>query len=45
MTSNQVLNGLVKKLKRDGKDTSVSKEPVCPTDMQKIYDAELFSVD
>ena len=36
MTSNQVLNGLVKKLKREGKDFSVNKEPVSSADMQKF---------
>ena len=45
MTSNQVLNGLVKKLKREGKDFSVNKEPVSSANMQKIYDAGLFALD
>ena len=45
MTSNQVLNGLVKKLKREGKDTSISKEPVSPADIQKVYDAGLFDLN
>ena len=43
--SNQVLTGLIKGLKREGKDKSTHKEPVTDADLEKLYTSELFSED
>jgi hypothetical protein len=43
MGSNQVLSGLIKTLKREGKDMSKHKEPICDEDIEKLYNSGLFS--
>lgn len=43
--SNQVLSGLVKALKREGKDISCHKEPIDETDIVKLYKSGVFDVD
>lgn len=45
MLSNQVLTGLIKGLKREGKDMSKHKDPVCEEDHQKLYECGVFSLD
>ena len=42
--SNQVLSGLVKHLKREGKDKSCHKEPICEEDLHRLYSSGLFSL-
>ena len=44
MASNQVLTGLIKGLKRDGKDVSKNKQPVSEKDLKKLYESGVFSV-
>jgi hypothetical protein len=36
MTSNHVLLGLIKLLKRDGRDTTVQKRAISPGDIEKL---------
>lgn len=43
MVSNQVLTGLIKSLKREGKDISQHKEPICEEDLMKLYNSGVFS--
>lgn len=43
MASNQVLTGLIKSLKREGKDISQHKEPICEEDLVKLYNSGVFS--
>ena len=45
LKSNNVLMGLIKELKRAGKDTSENKEPISIADLQKLQSSGLFSVD
>ncbi|XP_053392165.1 uncharacterized protein LOC128554873 [Mercenaria mercenaria] len=45
MFSNQVLSGLVKGLKREGKDLSKHKEPITEDDVNKLFESGLFSED
>ena len=42
---NNLLMGLIKELKRAGKDTSENKEPISIADLQKLQSSGLFSVD
>ncbi|XP_053377444.1 uncharacterized protein LOC128547881 [Mercenaria mercenaria] len=42
MASNQVLTGLVKSLKREGKDLSTHKEPIEDDDIGKLYASGVF---
>ena len=44
MQSNQVLTGLIKGLKKIGKDLSKHKEAICEEDHQKLYESGEFSV-
>ena len=37
--------GLIKELKRAGKDTSENKEPISIADLQKLQCSGLFSID
>ncbi|XP_053376937.1 uncharacterized protein LOC128547781 [Mercenaria mercenaria] len=43
MASNQVLTGLIKGLKREGKDISKNKEPISEEDHIKLYESGVFS--
>ena len=45
MKSNQVLTGLIKQMKRDGKDTSESKEPISHSDLNKLKESGLLSTN
>ncbi|CAG2190184.1 KCTD1_15 [Mytilus edulis] len=45
MTSNHVLLGLIKLLKRDGKDTTVHKKAISQGDIEKLYSCGVFNVD
>ena len=45
LKSNNVLMGLIKELKRAGKDTSENKEPISIADLQKLQSSGLFSMD
>ena len=44
MTSNHVLLGLIKLLKRDGKDTTVQKRSISPGDIEKLYASGVFDM-
>ena len=44
MQSNQVLTGLIKSLKREGKNLSKHKEAICEEDHKKLYESGQFSV-
>ena len=45
MKSNQVLTGIIKQMKRDGKDTSESKEPISHSDLKKLNESGLLSIN
>ena len=44
MTSNHVLLGLIKLLKRDGRDTTVHKKAISPGDIEKLYTSGVFDM-
>ncbi len=43
MKSNQVFVGIIKKLRREGKDTSTHKPAITPSDMHKLYETGTLS--
>ncbi len=43
--SNNVLNGIIKELRRAGKDTAENKEPVSSADLNKLQISGLFSIE
>ncbi|CAG2244912.1 unnamed protein product [Mytilus edulis] len=45
MTSNHIFMGLIKMLKRDGKDVAVHKRAILERDIQKLYLSGVFRVD
>jgi len=45
MLSNQVLTGLIKGLKREGKDVSRHKEPLSNEDIDKLYQSGVFATN
>jgi len=45
MTSNHVLTGMVKTLKREGKDVTVHKKAIAEGDIQKLYSSGVFDTD
>jgi len=45
MTSNHVFMGLIKMLKRDGKDVTVHKKAVSEGDIKKLYTSGVFGTD
>ncbi|CAG2215768.1 unnamed protein product [Mytilus edulis] len=45
MPSNHVITGMMKKLKREGKDITVHKKAVAEGDIQKLYSSGIFSTD
>jgi hypothetical protein len=42
MTSNHVFTGLIKMLKRDGKDVTIHKKAISEGDIQKLYTSGVF---
>lgn len=45
MTSNNVLTGLIKKNKREGKDITEHKKPIAPGDVDKLFSSGLMDTD
>lgn len=45
MTSNHVFLGLIKMLKRDGKDVTVHIKELSEGDIEKLYSSGVFSLD
>ncbi|XP_071162166.1 uncharacterized protein [Mytilus edulis] len=45
MTSNHALTGMIKTLKRAGKDVTVHKKPVAEGDIQRLYSSGVFNTD
>ncbi|CAC5410211.1 unnamed protein product [Mytilus coruscus] len=45
MTSNHVITGMNKTLKRAGKDVTVHKKPVAEGDVQRLYSSGVFNTD
>ncbi|VDI81502.1 Hypothetical predicted protein [Mytilus galloprovincialis] len=45
MTSNHVITGMIKTLKRAGKDVTVHKKPVAEGDIQRLYSSGVFNTD
>ncbi|CAC5421278.1 unnamed protein product [Mytilus coruscus] len=45
MPSNHVITGMMKKLKREGKDITVHKKAVAEGDIKKLYSSGIFSTD
>ncbi|CAG2233869.1 unnamed protein product [Mytilus edulis] len=45
MPSNHVITGMMKKLKREGKDITVHKKAVAEGDIQKLYSSGIVSTD
>lgn len=43
MSSNQVLSGMIKTIKREGKDTNQHKESITEADKYKLYNCAIFS--
>ncbi|VDH92651.1 Hypothetical predicted protein [Mytilus galloprovincialis] len=45
MTSNHVMLGLVKIIKREGRDVTIHKKAVSKGDIEKLYSSEVFNLD
>ncbi|VDI49286.1 Hypothetical predicted protein [Mytilus galloprovincialis] len=45
MTSNHVITGMIKTLKRTGKDFIMHKKPVAEDDIQRLYSSGVFNID
>lgn len=45
MTSNHVFTGLIKMLKRDGKDVTIHKKAISEGDIQKLYTSGVFGLE
>jgi hypothetical protein len=45
ITSNHVFTGLIKMLKRDGKDVTIHKKAISEGDIQKLYTSEVFGLE
>ncbi|XP_071138784.1 uncharacterized protein [Mytilus edulis] len=45
MTSNHVITGMIKSLKRAGKDVTVHKKPVAEGDIQRLYSRGVYNTD
>ena len=43
--SNNVFSGIIKEMKRAGKDTTENKEPISLSDLQKLKTSGLFSTE
>jgi hypothetical protein len=45
ITSNHVFTGLIKMLRRDGKDVTIHKKAISEGDIQKLYTSGVFGLE